>query len=63
MKRFIIEPTLKLKSAADFFTNVKSIPVKHIESGRVILLSKIDGSWGGLVIDKNYQGIDEHIYR
>lgn len=59
----IINNPLKLKSAADFFTNVKSIPVKHIESGRVILLSKIDGSWGGLVIDKNYQGIDEHIYR
>ena len=59
----IINNPASLKSAADFFTNVRSIPVKHIESGRVVLLSKIDGNWGGLVIDKNYQGIDEHIYR
>ena len=59
----IINNPTKLKSAADFFTNVKSIPVTHIESGRVILLSIIDGSWGGLVIDKKYQCIDEHIYR
>lgn len=59
----IINNPASLKSAADFFTNVRSIPVKHISSGRVILLSKIDGSWGGLVIDKDYQGETEHIYR
>lgn len=59
----IIKNPASLKSAADFFTNVRSIPVTHITSGRVVLLSKIDGNWGGLVIDKNYQGEDEHIYR
>lgn len=59
----IINNPASLKSAAEFFNNVRSIPVKHIESGRVILLSKIDNNWGGLVIDKNYQGLDEHIYK
>lgn len=49
---------------AEFFNNVRSIPVKHIASGRVILMSKIDNQWGGLVIDKNYSGGNgEHIYK
>ncbi len=60
----IIANPISLKSVAEFFNNVRSIPVKHIASGRVILMSKIDNQWGGLVIDKNYSGGNgEHIYK
>lgn len=57
----IINNPLSLKSVKDFFEGVTSIPVKHISSGRVILLSKIENKWGGIVIDKNYSGEKEYI--
>lgn len=59
----ILSNPLSFKSAKDFFDGVRSIPVEHIESGRVILLTKIDNQWGGLVMDKNYDGNDECIIK
>lgn len=59
----ILSNPLSLQSAKDFFNGIRCIPVEHIESGRVILLSKIDNQWGGLVIDKSYEGENECIIK
>lgn len=45
---------LSIASARDIFNGLMNIPVKHIDLGRVILTSKINGQWGGIVIDKDY---------
>ncbi len=60
----MIKNPLSTKSALQLYNGLKNIPVKHIESGRVIFTSKIDGKWGGIVIDKNYDiGGTEYIVK
>lgn len=60
----IISDPLSIKSIVDVFNGTRSLPVKHIKEGRAIFTSKIDGSWGGIVIDKNYtNGGKEYIYK
>lgn len=59
----ILKNPFSVKAAFDLYKGLDNIPVQHIESGRVILTSKIDGQWGGLVIDKNYNGGVETIIK
>lgn len=59
----MIKNPLSLQSAKSFFNGIMDIPVQHINKGRVIFTSKIDGQWGGIVIDKNYSGGTEYIYK
>ena len=48
----IINNPISVSAARDLFRGLYSIPVQRIESGRVIFTSKIEGNWGGIVIDK-----------
>lgn len=50
----VLKKPLSIASVRDIFNGLRNIPVKHIDSGRVILTSKINGQWGGIVIDKDY---------
>jgi hypothetical protein len=37
---------------AAYYNGTKSLPVKHLVKGRVILAGKHDGKWGGMIISK-----------
>lgn len=48
----IISNPTSLKAAIDFMNGLKSLPVKRMKGGEVILAGKLDNRWGGMIIKK-----------
>lgn len=48
----IISNPISLKAAIDFMNGLRSLPVKRMKGGEVILAGKINNRWGGMIIKK-----------
>ena len=59
----ILQNPISVAAAIDLFRGLHEIPVRHISSGRVYLLSQIDAQWGGIVIDKKYNADIKNILK
>lgn len=59
----ILKDPISISSVKNLFEGLRDIPVQHVDSGRVYLISQIDGQWGGIVIDKNYSAPLKNIIR
>lgn len=49
----IISNSTSLKAVIDFMNGLKSLPVKRMKGGEVILAGKLENRWGGMIIKKN----------
>ena len=59
----ILQNPISVAAAIDLFRGLHEIPVRHISSGRVYLLSQIDAQWGSIVIDKKYNADIKNILK
>lgn len=48
----IISNSTSLKAVIDFMNGLKSLPVKRMKGGEVILAGKLENRWGGMIIKK-----------
>ncbi|MGF0099219.1 hypothetical protein ACQRD6_12970 [Prevotella sp. SGI.027] len=48
----MIKHPLSYKALSDFMSGLKSLPIKRMKGGQVILAGKINGTWGGMKISK-----------
>jgi hypothetical protein len=48
----MISNPLSFKALTDFISGLRSLPIKRMKAGQVILAGKINGTWGGMKISK-----------